>query len=240
MFVYDLIPTKWKKYLLLERYGLQELANIRDGIRRYARGETESLLSDIKANLVRDEADSSGAFYVVKLVPLVQQGQLPNYRIHHSKDLAGLPDFLCEHENGDHVEVWFCRTAVSSNLLSTAGRIVFTDDGRQVVEHVDGCSPRLIESFSSRFQWPFVRASRLGWGRRFAYELIHIPAAWPNDPLPAFRQTVALLEERQEMIRAFCEHLESRCFSAYSLEYKLVGSWFSIIDWDTPDDLKVL
>jgi hypothetical protein len=24
------------------------------------------------------------------------------------------------------------------------------------------------------------------------------------------------------------------------LEYKLVGSKFSVIDWDTPDDLKVL
>lgn len=233
------VPSKWKKYLLLEEYGLLDLAHLQDVVRRYPREDEKILLGDLGKRIREDEESLERAFYVVKLVPLVQQGQLPNYRIYGQADLDGLPRFFDCHKNGGHVETWYCRTAVSNNLLSTAGRIIFLEDGCQVVEHVDGCSPRLIESFSAGFKWPFIRASRRGWGRRFTLDRIYVPEEYRADPLPAFWQTMFLFAEQVERIRSFCDHL-GEYFETYSLEYKSVGELFSIIDWDTPNDLEIL
>jgi hypothetical protein len=38
----------------------------------------------------------------------------------------------------------------------------------------------------------------------------------------------------------FCTFLDSFSFKAYSLEYKIVASQLKIIDWDTPNDKRVL
>jgi hypothetical protein len=48
------------------------------------------------------------------------------------------------------------------------------------------------------------------------------------------------LEQEREKLAAFCAFLDSFSFKAYSLEYKIVASQLKIIDWDTPNDRRVL
>jgi hypothetical protein len=48
------------------------------------------------------------------------------------------------------------------------------------------------------------------------------------------------LEQEREKIAAFCAFLDSFSLKAYSLEYKIVASQLKIIDWDTPNDRRVL
>jgi hypothetical protein len=55
-----------------------------------------------------------------------------------------------------------------------------------------------------------------------------------------FGYSMRCVEQEREKLSAFCEFLDSFSFKAYSLEYKIVGSQLKIIDWDTPDDRRVL
>ena len=48
------------------------------------------------------------------------------------------------------------------------------------------------------------------------------------------------VEQEREKIATFCEFLDSFSFKAYSREYKIVASKLKIIDWDTPNDKRVL
>ncbi len=240
----NIAPTKWRKYQLLVQYGLQEMKDLLEGIKRYSREAQEVLMEDLAAQLAEDKVRHETAFYVVKLIPLIQESQLPNYRIRAARDLGGLPIFFNHHKDGRYAETWYCRTSVASDVISTAGRIVFLDNGCQIVEHVSRCSPRMIESFSpSRFDWPFIRASRAGWGRRFVLgdRDVYFPIGERRELiLSEFHYTMIQLERMREPIETFCDFLDHYRFRAYSLEYKLVDSWFSIIDWDTPNDLAVL
>jgi hypothetical protein len=48
------------------------------------------------------------------------------------------------------------------------------------------------------------------------------------------------IEQEKEKLEAFCTFLDSFSFKAYSIEYKIVASQLKIIDWDTPDDKRVV
>jgi len=55
-----------------------------------------------------------------------------------------------------------------------------------------------------------------------------------------FAESLRILENARHKIEPFVRFLESFGFTAFSLEYKIVRGKLSIIDWDTPDDIKVL
>ena len=55
-----------------------------------------------------------------------------------------------------------------------------------------------------------------------------------------FGYSVRCIEQEREKLEAFCAFLDSFSFKAYSLEYKIVGAQLKFIDWDTPNDRKVL
>lgn len=55
-----------------------------------------------------------------------------------------------------------------------------------------------------------------------------------------FSYSMRCIEREREKIGAFCTFLDSFSFKAYSLEYKIVASQLKIIDWDTPNDKRVL
>ncbi len=235
-------PTKWQKYLLLAEHGLATLEELETGIKRYTWKGCQKFIRDLTRRLRKDKADGSVAFYVVKLVPRIQQGQLPNLRIMKPHDFTRIKGFFEEYESQSFGEVWYCRTAIDPTAMSTAGRFVFLEDGGQIVEHVSRCSPRMIELFApGNFAWPFIQSSRPGWGRHFNADIVHIPPEYDSrEVMNEFESTMRNFEESREDIIAFCDFLETFKFSAYSLEYKCVGNSFRIIDWDTADDLRVL
>jgi len=239
-------PLKWRKYLALVDFGFLSADELAADIRRYPRSKVDRLVSDIRSDIRHDSRQACRSLYVVKLVPADLQGQLPNFRLERSSQLKQLIVFLAAHSGANYLEAWYCRTRIDSEVFSVAGRIVFSaanTGGTQLVEQLWRGSPRLLETYSDDFEFPYVRASRYSWGWPYSIEHVHLPrkSAFSNLQLHSdFGYAMRCIEQEREKIGAFCTFLDSFSFKAYSLEYKIVASQLKIIDWDTPNDKRVL
>ena len=239
-------PLKWRKYLALVDFGFISADELAADIRRYPRSKVHRLVDDIRSDIRHDSRRARRSLYVVKLVPADLPGQLPNFNAERTSQLPQLVAFLAAHRGGNHIEAWYCRTRIDSEVFSVAGRIVIsaTDSGRtQLVEQLWRGSPRLLETYSDNFALPYVRASRYSWGWPYSIEHLHLPrkSALSNLQLQSeFGYSMRCIEQESEKIATFCAFLDSFSFKAYSLEYKIVASQLRIIDWDTPNDRRVL
>jgi hypothetical protein len=240
------VPLKWKKYLALVDFGFQSADELAADIRRYQVNKVHRLVRDIESDIRHDSRRARRSFYVVKLVPADLPGQLPNFNVERVSQLKQLVAFLTAHSRENYLEAWYCRTRIDAEVFSVAGRIVFcaADTGRtQLVEQLWRGSPRLLETYSDDFALPYVRASRYSWGWPYSIEHVHLPrnSALSNLQLQSeFGYSMRCIEQEKEKIAAFCAFLDSFSFKAYSLEYKIVASQLKIIDWDTPNDRRVL
>jgi hypothetical protein len=243
-------PLKWRKYLALVDFGFQSAKELAADIRRYPRSKVHRLVRDIGSEIRHDSRRGRRSLYVVKLVPVDLQGQLPNFRVERSSQLKQLVAFLAAHKGVNYIEAWYCHTRIDSEVFSVAGRIVFSaaDTGKtQLVEQLWRGSPRLLETYSDDFAFPYVRASRCSWGWPYSIEHVHLPRKSARKSelsdlqlRSEFGYSMRCIEQEQERIAAFCEFLDSFSFKAYSIEYKIVASQLKIIDWDTPNDRRVL
>lgn len=240
------VPMKWRKYLALVDFGFVSEDELTADIRRYRIGKVHRLVSDLTSDMRDDFRRDRRSFYVVKLVPADLPGQLPNFNVERSSQLRQLAAFLAAHSGENYLEAWYCRTRIDSEVFSAAGRIVFSaaDTGwTQLVEQLWRGSPRLLETYSDDFALPYVRASRYSWGWPYSIEHVHRPpkSVLSNLQLQSeFGYSMRCIEQEKEKIAAFCTFLDSFAFKAYSLEYKIVASRLRIIDWDTPNDRRVL
>jgi hypothetical protein len=240
------VPLKWRKYLALVDFGFISADELAADIRRYRISQVHRLVSDLGSDIRDDSQRARHGFYVVKLVPADLPGQLPNFNVERSSQLKQLVAFLTAHSRETYLEAWYCRTRIDSEVFSVAGRIVFSaaDTGRtQLVEQLWRGSPRRLESYSDDFALPYVRASRYSWGWPYSVEHVHLPrkSALSNLQLQSeFGYSMRCIEQEREKIATFCTFLDSFSFNAYSLEYKIVASQLKIIDWDTPNDRRVL
>lgn len=240
------VPLKWRKYLALVDFGFITADELATEIRRYRRSELRRFVSDIRSDIRQERRQGFRSLYVVKLVPADLPGQLPNLRLEDSSELQQLVGFLDAHEQNNYLEAWYCRTRVDSDMFSVAGRIVFstTDGGRtQILEQLWRGSPRLLESYSNDFAFPYVRASRYSWGWPYYIEHTHLPRMSLLNGSQIHSElgySLRCIEQAREKIEAFCAFLDSFSFRAYSLEYKIVGAQLKVIDWDTPHDRHVL
>ena len=239
-------PVKWRKYLALVDFGFQSADELATEIRRYPKSKVRRLVSDISSDIRHDSRRARRSLYVVKLVPAALQGQLPNFRVERSSQLKQLVAFLTAHSGETYLEAWYCRTRIDSEIFSVAGRIVFNaanTGGTQIIEQLWRGSPRLLETYCGDFEFPYVRASRYSWGWPYSIEHVHLPrkSALSNLQMQSeFGYSMRCIEQEREKIATFCAFLDSFSFKAYSLEYKIVASQLRIIDWDTPNDKRVL
>ncbi|HTA25175.1 MAG TPA: hypothetical protein VK763_16695 [Terriglobales bacterium] len=237
---------KWRKYLALVDFGFQSADELATEIRRYPKSKVRRLVSDISSDIRHDSRRARRSLYVVKLVPADLQGQLPNFRVERSSQLKQLVAFLTAHSGETYLEAWYCRTRIDSEIFSVAGRIVFNaanTGGTQIIEQLWRGSPRLLETYCGDFEFPYVRASRYSWGWPYSIEHVHLPrkSALSNLQMQSeFGYSMRCIEQEREKIATFCAFLDSFSFKAYSLEYKIVASQLRIIDWDTPNDKRVL
>src|SRR5579863_4810436 len=240
------VPLKWRKYLALVAFGFISESELAADIRRYRIGQVRRLVSDLSSDIRDDSRRARSSFYVVKLVPADLPGQLPNFNVERTSQLKPLTAFLAAHSGENYLEAWYCRTRIDSEIFSVAGRIVFNaanTGGTQLVEQLWRGSPRLLETYCGDFEFPYVRASRYSWGWPYSIEHVHLPrkSALSNLQLQSeFGYSMRCIEQESEKIAAFCTFLDSFSFKAYSLEYKIVASQLRIIDWDTPNDKRVL
>jgi hypothetical protein len=244
------VPMKWRKYLALVDFGFISADELAADIRRYRISKVHRLVSDLRSDIRDDFRRARRSFYVVKLVPDDLPGQLPNFNVERDSQLKQLVAFLAAHSGENYLEAWYCRTRIDSEVFSVAGRIVFSaaDSGRtQLVEQLWQGSPRKLETYSDDFAFPYVRASRHSWGWPYSVEHVHLPgksarkSALSSLQLQSeFGYSMRCIEQEREKIATFCTFLDSFSFKAYSLEYKIVASQLKIIDWDTPNDKRVL
>ena len=240
------VPLKWRKYLALVDFGFLSADELSADIRRYRIDHVRRLVRDLSSDIREDLHRERRSFYVVKLVPLDLPGQLPNFNVERSSQLKELPAFLAAHSGEDYFEAWYCRTRIDPEMFSVAGRIVFSagDSGStQLVEQLWRGSPRRLETYSNDFEFPYVRASRYSWGWPYSVEHVHRPRKSTLSHAQVhceFGYSMRYIEQAREKIETFCAFLDSFSFKAYSLEYKIVGSQLKLIDWDTPDDTRVL
>ncbi|MEO9365074.1 MAG: hypothetical protein ABI341_03090 [Nitrososphaera sp.] len=227
---------------MLAQFDLMPLAELRRSIRRYKPEQAGRLIRDLRADLYEQRRRGRRVLYVVKLVSATGSWGLPNLRIEKLRDVTRIPGFLNEHREFPFIEVWYCKTRIDQGILSVAGRFVFVDKGSscgQFVEQVWRCSPRLLEQFSDAFEYPYLAASRLSWGWPYKLDKMHIPRGrevTACELKEEFYFSMRVFERHRENICQFLKFLSSCGFSAYSLEYKIIGSRLVIIDWDTPND----
>jgi hypothetical protein len=240
------VPMKWRKYLALVDFGFVSADELAAEIRRYRISKVRRLVSDLRSDLQDDSRRARRSFYVVKLVPADLPGQLPNFNVERVSQLKQLAAFLAAHSGENYLEAWYCRTRIDPEVFSVSGRIVFcaaNTGGTQIVEQLWRASPRLLETYSNDFAFPYVRASRYSWGWPYSIEHVHLPqkSALSHLQLQSeFGYSMRYIEQEREKLAAFCTFLDSFSFKAYSLEYKIVASQLRIIDWDTPNDRRVL
>lgn len=182
-------------------------------------------------------------FYVVKLIPMNRVYKLPNFRIFNLEDLDNFVNYSLKNDLFEYKEIWFCKTRVDEGVYSISGRITYSDSGVQTVEQLWNCSARIIEEFNEESNFTYLRASRPGWGYRYMIEKLLTPNGnFTNKEvlLTQFWNSVKEVEKHREQIEIFCDYLEQFQFKIFSLEYKIINGKFSIIDWDSPNDLCVL
>lgn len=241
-----MVPLKWRKYQLLERYCLCPEKVLAADIHRFPWSERHDLHAAISKTL---KASNGKCLVVVKLVPLNELGFLPNYRITHNRDLDGLGLFLSNPAVHVPHEVWYCTTRIDPSTFSVAGRLSLSSDGcrRQVLEQVWRCSPRLIEQVAigglQPFEFPYARLHRTGWGRPYVRSALHRPRTWRESVrqlTEGLGVSVSLLETIRDRIELFEDGVHAAGITTVSLEYKVVGTRIWCIDWDTADDMRVL
>src|ERR1044071_9976545 len=109
---------KWRKYLRLVNYGLITEEELASTIFRYPFSGREVLRNDIRSRLQEDAKAGERALYVLKLVPLDRQGQLPNLIVQSPRDLNEFDRFISLHSHIRASEIWYCRTPVDPKIFS--------------------------------------------------------------------------------------------------------------------------
>ena len=242
-------PQKWRKYELLEDFGLTSTEYLRRTIQRFPREQRSSFLSQLRKEVKTATANGKQEgqqLFVMKFVPKKLSMLLANIRIQSMSDLDAAERAVRDEPFGDYDEIWFCRTNVSVNSFSVAGRILIDSlAGREahIIEQVWRCSPRLIESLGPTFRYPFVRATRSGWGWSPKIEQIHIPPSAPESAKvirEQFARALRKLDTARESLEVFVEAVLAVGLDVCCLEYKIEGERLQIIDWDTANDSLVI
>lgn len=240
-------PQKWRKYELLENFGLANMEHLRRTVTRFPKEDREIVIRRI-----REEVESASGktneqhLFVLKFVPTHLAMLLSNIRVQGSADLDAMERAVKAEPTGSYDEIWFCRTNVSAKSFSVAGRILVNATGgfgAHTIEQVWRCSPRLIERLGPQFPYPFVRASRSGWGWSPRIEHLHLPDAAPESEArlrEEFAQALLKLDREREKLEAFVEAVLAVGLDVCCLEYKIEGDQLQIIDWDTGNDSMVV
>jgi len=243
------LPHKWRKYELLEDFGLADTNYLKRSIHRIPWDERYCVLEKLRdelKNSMQESGSEKNYLFVVKFVPPRLAMMLPNYRVQSFDDLVPLKRALETTDSNRYQEVWFCRTHVGVGSFSVAGRILvdaLAGKNAQTIEQVWRCSPRLIEVLDDKFPYPFVRATRSGWAWPPVIEQLHRPPASPETEdviREQFGRALCCLERKRELLETFVEKVISSGTNVCSLEYKIEEDRLQIIDWDTSNDSVVI
>lgn len=244
-------PFKWKKHLILPFFGLRNFDDVKREIHRYKSRELERLVDDIKQDMMKAECKCA---YLISFVPIQQEYKLPNVMIKTVEQLEKFySENCCTNIGNKYTEIWFFKKNISKESSNLVGRISFnlrevneqvkSIECAQTLEQVWNANHREIEKYNGEKRLNFIAASRMGWNRRYKINEVSIPMKLHlniKNILKDFRKVTMQIESYRENIEEFCEYLKSLGINEVSLEYMMSNGEFSFIDWDSPNDKKVV
>lgn len=241
----QVIPNKWKKHLVLVKFGLKKQEDLENEIHRYPSFHVNTLIEDIKQEL---EHNPDSGMYIISSIPSHDCFKLPNSCVSSLEDLEEFKTNLDEHFYDKFSEVWYCKKPFENRHDVITGRISLDNRSwvnsikySHSIEQVWNCSHREIEKFNKDSNVIYLRASREGWARRYHIDELRLPSKEDKDKvIKGFIQIVRGIESNKEKIEEFEKYLKGIDIHELCLEYMLSQKGFSFIDWDTSNDKKVI
>ena len=237
-------PIKWKKHLVLQRFGLRTMEELERDIHRYKKSEL--MIEEIRKDMYTNKWENS--LYTISLVDSRQLHKLPNINVRNLQELDEAREKIKEK---DVDEFWYCKKVQGKDKNFSVGRISFDlrtqfscTEGlytSQTIEQVWNAGHRKLEGIHT--DSTYLRASRINWGRRYSIEEINISdteTMSKQQLVEQFIQIVKEIERQHEHIIDLSEYLIKLGINQFSLEYVLEKDKFQFIDWDSQDDLKII
>ena len=231
-------PFKWKKKLLLVKFGLTDYHCLIE--------ETVRLQSDKKTilrNLLEKELQC-GQICRIVLVPMEHQYKLPNYVVENENDLKGLEVFFSSYKG--YKEIWYFSDAINSQINCFCGRISYNWTGsgnQQIIEMVSGISPRKLEKYVPKSQeMDYLRFIQRQGTRFFLMDDVYLGInqysihGW----LSCFGRLRQALDLQEENLRRFGYMFRRHEVLSFSLDFQVRGTTLTFIDWDSSNDLKIV
>lgn len=232
------VPFKWKKKLVLAKYGLTDYHSL---IEETVRVQCEE--KGMIRNLLEKELQR-GQICRVVLVPMCHRYKIPNYVVENEDDLNGLEAFFDSYKG--YKEIWYFRDALNSQTNCFCGRISYNWAGsgtQQIVEMVSGISPRQLEKYVPDSQeMDYLRFTRKVGSRFLLMDDVHLGINQYNVDgwLNCFKRLQQALNLQEENLQQFEYMVRRHEVRSFSLDFQVRGITLSFIDWDSSNDLKIV
>lgn len=237
----DDISPKWIKQKMLTKWGLRDSGELEASIHRYGIGNYRECLRQIEKELNEFE---DLKVYVIKLIPRNSVYKLPNFLVTSLKELDTCKAKLDDMNLEAFMEIWYCENALQKETVY--GRMLFSLNEifpkiiTRNIEVVWGKSARMIEQYP-HLDCAFAVVETDGWDQCF--RIIKVLQA--NKPKSEILEIIAvllrLLGNYQDRIIKFGTFIKECGCSFLCIEFSLKkGEEFTIIDWDSDNDMKVI
>lgn len=235
------IPPKWIKHKLLPVFGLRDEEDLKSTIHRYKISEYEKCLKTIENEFNNTDEN---IVYIIKLVYKKSVYKLPNFLIQNREDILKCKDRLKYINQNQFTEIWYCKNNMQNETIY--GRVAISIDElfpRQVkrkVEIVWGNSARQMEQYPN-LQGSFLTAEIDGWGN--SYRIIDSISEGKTkiDLEETLRIVLINLSKFHRRIVDFGKFVNECGCTELCIEFLIVNDGeFTIIDWDSDNDMKVI
>ncbi len=237
----NFIPPKWIKHKILTIWNLRDDEELNATIHRYHISDYEECLKKIEKEL---STSAEMVVYIIKLVYRKSVYKLPNFMIRSREDIALCRDKLKNIKEKQVIEIWYCKNVLDREKVY--GRMQFSLDElfpRIVVRRMEivwGDSARMIERYPN-LDCAFAAVEIAGWGKNFrVIDMIQADKS-KTEIKEMIDMLLNILSNYQSRIINLGEFVnESGCLSlCIEFSYTKEGK-FTIIDWDSDNDMNVI
>lgn len=233
-------PMKWIKHMVLCYFELRNREELQGTIRRFSISNCEKCLEEIREKLQKKE----NSVYVVKMVYQSRFYKLPNYIISSEEELIQCKKKIQESSKGKFAQIWYCEN--KSSDIRAYGRVLLTLNevsstrSKRKIEIVWAKSARMLEQYPA-ISCPFIAITTRGWGMDYEIDDLMLGTKTKEEIIAEVDEILDRLPKYYRKIVELGDYLRENGCSYLCVEFSFLKSVeFSIIDWDSDNDEKVL
>jgi len=220
-------PLKWKKRILLAKFGIRRIEEIERELMRFDKSRIDELLNTVKSQI---QTDQNSILIYVK----------PNELSSRNKSLQTEKDFSVFKESVNDEfktaqEIWVVGSCDNNGLAY--GRALYNDGRPLCIELLKGL-PRKIDSKKFGDGMPYARFERNSFLPHF--HLKQVDGAENEDITKYKEQVIRSLDEIKNGTDYFTDFLKGLDMDDFSLDLRIERGRIVPFDWDTKNNLKVL